>query len=113
MNGSSLFGGESFGTLYESGAIFKINTLSTAGVVVNATGEKGFFSIQDSTGGNNTIDMTVDGKLMTLNTNSFYQTFGGATGGSSGDVRGITYSSSLKVEITSFTSGTVTVRRFS
>ena len=43
MNGSSLFGGESFGTLYESGAIFKINTLSAAGVVVNATGEKGFF----------------------------------------------------------------------
>ena len=107
MNGSSLFGGGSFGTKYESGATVKSDSLSATGVVVNVTDEKGVFSISDAA--NNTLEITVDGNLLTSSVGSLISVINGA----SGTIYGLEYKTSLKVEIVTSTSGTVTVTRLS
>lgn len=60
MNGSSLFGGESFGTLYEDGATFKQASTGSTGVFLNVTDEKGIFEISTSDP-NAILNITIDG----------------------------------------------------
>ena len=113
MNGSSLFGGESFATVYDDGAVYNISQISGLGVVINATDEKGVFAIQDTSSGANDLEITIDGKIITASTGELSVVIGGGAGGGPSLVKGLIYKSSLKVEVKTYTSGTVTVHRFS
>lgn len=109
MNGSSLFGGESFATVYDDGAVYNISQISGLGVVINATDEKGVFAIQDTSSGANNLEITVDGKMISASTGELSVVIGET----SSLVKGFIYKSSLKVEVVTYTTGTVTVHRLS
>jgi len=109
MKGSSLFGGNSFANAYGSGATIKSDSLSTTGVVVNITDEKGVFSIADT--GSSVLEVTIDGNSSSYTVTSLASIIDGSVGGSKVTVYGLRYEDSLKVEITNHGTGTVTVNR--
>ena len=114
MNLSSL-SGVATASLFESGATVKNSTISSAGVVINVTGEKGLASISatGSNGNNNIVSITIDGVSFSGAIGEIARVISQNDADPSGTNRagfdGLIYKNSLRVEVLTHVSTTAVI----